>query len=51
MFLLDFFTQIYNAHIVRYSKLCENEQENMYSAHQIFKWACRSYFMHYIIYV
>ena len=51
VFYAIFFTQIYNALIVWHSKLCENEQENMYSAHQIFKLAYRSYFMHYIIYV
>ena len=32
-----------------HSKLCENEEENMYSAPQIFKCAYRSYFMHYTV--
>ena len=46
-----FFTRINNVLIVGHSKLCENEQENMYSASQIFERAYRSFFMQYIVYI
>ena len=32
-----------------HSKLCENEEENMYSTSQIFKYAYRSSFMYYFV--
>ena len=50
VFYAIFCTRIYNLLIVWHSKLCENEEENMYSASQIFKNAYRSSFMCYIVY-
>ena len=49
VFYAIFFTQIYNTLISWQCKLCENEQENMYSDSQIFKNAYRSSFKLYIV--
>ena len=46
VFYAIFFTRIYNIIVVWRSKQCEHEQENMYSASQIFKCTYHGYFMH-----